>query len=119
MSVTLKKSRNDTDFLEISAKDWAELEEGMECGVSLDDVLKFYVLGGKGIVYARISRITTQQVACYSCRKLFEPIRQNSMTCSPGCFITLKRMSSRKRSKIFKQAIADRRKALSEIQAED
>ncbi len=119
MSVTLKKRRNGCDLLEITAKNWAELEEGIECKVSLGDILKLYVLDGKGIVYAKISRINTQTVACYNCQKLFEPTQQNSMICSKKCYEALMRIGSKKRSKIFQKAITLRKKALSEIKAED
>lgn len=119
MSVTLKKRRNGDDLLEITVKEWTDLEEGMECGISLGDILKLYVLKGKGIIYAKISRITTQKVACYNCRKPFEPTRQNSMVCSKKCFTALMSTSSKKRAKIFMAAIADRNKALAEIQAKE
>ncbi len=119
MPIRLKKRRNNSELLEITAKDWAELEDGMECGISLGDILKLYVLNGKGIVYAKISRITTQLVSCYSCKEPFEPSRQNSMVCSKKCFSDLMRMSSKKRSDVFRAAIEERKKALAEIQEKE
>lgn len=119
MSISIKKTRSDEDFMEITARKWEDLEEAAACLVSLGDIIKLYLGDGKGIVYARISRITTQEVSCYFCSKKFEPRRQNSMTCSLSCFKGLKSMSSRRRTQVFKDAIANRKAALAAIQSED
>ena len=119
MPISMQKTRSGEDCMEISARKWEDLEEALECLVSLGDIIKLYLGDGKGIVYARISRITTQKVPCYFCGSKFEPSRRNSMICSPTCFKGLMSMGSARRAQIFKKAIADRKVALAAIQAED